>query len=606
MIVGHAEMAAPLRQQEPSQKEIRNQLERVIGSPEFHVPARAVTFLRYIVEETLAGRAGRIKGYSIAVEVFARDTDFSQDDPVVRIEAGRLRRALERYYLIAGQDDPIRVEIPKGGYVPAFKWNHSNSSSGVLPENAAPMETRAYWPRLLSQRAHFFVAGTLALIICLTAGAYWTFGPPASNRLALAASGSAGMPSGLNGPSLLVAPFADLGEGPESGLYATGITEELLSVLPRFKELRVMGRETSRALPSKVDASLVRDELGARYLLAGAVQVSGAKIRVTARLVETETGVILWSQTYDDNLRLRDLFAIRSDVAAKVATIIAQPYGVIYQADLANAPPEDPSAYRCTLQFYAYRGELSAEEHAAVRECLERVVADFPTYVTAWSMLSIVYVDEDRFGFNPRSGAPGPLLRSLTAAQRAVELDPSNIRALQSLMTALFLSNRLGESIEIGERGLALNPNDTEFLGEFGSRLALSGQWQRGAAMLRDALAHNPGGGGFYHAVLALSAYMLRDDQTSLVEIRQANLSSLPLFHAVAAIIYAQHGMMKEATREGQTFVKLRPTFMSNINSELRKRNFTESDSVRIVAGLQKAGLLPVDRATSISSSQSQ
>lgn len=104
----------------PTHDDVRAQLDRIITSPQFPHIGRSAAFLTYAVEETLAGRADRIKGYSIAVEVFKRSNGFTQDDPVVRIEAGRLRRVLERYYFTAGQHDPIRIDIPKGGYVPTF------------------------------------------------------------------------------------------------------------------------------------------------------------------------------------------------------------------------------------------------------------------------------------------------------------------------------------------------------------------------------------------------------------------------------------------------------------------------------------------------------
>jgi adenylate cyclase len=96
-------------------------LERVVASPDFAASDRARRFLRYVVEETLAGRAERIKAFSVAVEVFGRDESFDpQNDPVVRIEAGRLRRAMEHYYLLSGRNDPVVIEVPKGGYVPVF------------------------------------------------------------------------------------------------------------------------------------------------------------------------------------------------------------------------------------------------------------------------------------------------------------------------------------------------------------------------------------------------------------------------------------------------------------------------------------------------------
>ena len=122
----------------PSPDEVRAQLARILGSPEFVVPERSRGFLRYVVEETLAGRAERLKGYTIAVEVFERDASFdAQADPVVRIEAGRLRRALERYYLVAGQADPVLIEIPKGGYVPVFSRRAVRRAESPAVEDAA-------------------------------------------------------------------------------------------------------------------------------------------------------------------------------------------------------------------------------------------------------------------------------------------------------------------------------------------------------------------------------------------------------------------------------------------------------------------------------------
>ncbi len=78
-----------------------------------------------------------IKGYNIAVEVFKRPEGFTQDDPVVRIEAGRLRRALERYYLVAGQDDPVTIDIPKGGYAPSFTWKAPAGAESIENEVAS-------------------------------------------------------------------------------------------------------------------------------------------------------------------------------------------------------------------------------------------------------------------------------------------------------------------------------------------------------------------------------------------------------------------------------------------------------------------------------------
>jgi len=100
---------------------IQDALHHVLASRDFVNSERKRRFLKFVVQETLAGRAGRIKAYAIALEVFDREPSFNlAADPVVRIEAGRLRRCLEHYYLVEGAADRIRITIPKGGYVPQF------------------------------------------------------------------------------------------------------------------------------------------------------------------------------------------------------------------------------------------------------------------------------------------------------------------------------------------------------------------------------------------------------------------------------------------------------------------------------------------------------
>lgn len=92
-----------------------------MASAGFVATDRLKSFLRFVVEETLDGGADRLKGYTIALEVLGRGARFDpQNDPVVCMEAGKLRRCLERYYLGLGRDDAIRIEIPKGTYVPVF------------------------------------------------------------------------------------------------------------------------------------------------------------------------------------------------------------------------------------------------------------------------------------------------------------------------------------------------------------------------------------------------------------------------------------------------------------------------------------------------------
>lgn len=570
----------------PSPSEVLAQLDRILSHPEFSRSARGCEFLRYIVEEALAGRADRIKAYSVALAVFGRGETFDpQADPLVRIEAGRLRRAVERYYLVAGQSDPCIISIPKGGYVPRFERN-------ILQGASAPATAPAGGPAAAPAPRRWLAplgAGAVVLAVVLGGLALWQ-DPPGLFRRAV---------PGPAAPTLVVMPFANLGDMPEAKIYADGLTEEVVSQLARFRELSVLGRETSRSIPPGADLARIHRELGVGYLLEGSVQAAANQLRVTGRLLDAQSGAVLWSHTYDNDLRVRDLVTIQDDVAQKVATAVAQPYGIIFRADERRAgstPPDDLEAYACTLRFYTYRSGPSAESHAAIRTCLERAVATYSSYATAWAMLSILYLDEDRFGFNPRAGAPSAIQRSIEAARRAIRLDPENVRALQALMMALFFSQKPAEALDIGERAVALNPNDTELLAEFGIRLGQVGSWARGTALLEQALARNPGHTDFYNGALALHAYMQRDYRRAEALISQVNLEKFPLYHFIAAIIYAQLDMKPETAEERDQFLRMRPRFFDNWDQEAAKRNYRREDAIHLADGARKAGFPVPDR----------
>ena len=106
----------------PSANEARGALDRIAASEAFCGSPQLVAFLRYVVEATLRGEQDRIKGYTIAVEALGRRDDFDpQDDPIVRVEAARLRRAMHKYYENGGKHDPLQIELPVGTYVPIFR-----------------------------------------------------------------------------------------------------------------------------------------------------------------------------------------------------------------------------------------------------------------------------------------------------------------------------------------------------------------------------------------------------------------------------------------------------------------------------------------------------
>ena len=119
---------------------VKPQLERILASSDFMASKVLSRFLRYVVEQTLNGQSGGIKQYTVAVEALGYGADFDpQSNPIVRIHARKLRRALDRYYLEQGIEDPVRIDIPKGSYIPVFLDNPDASEAPASSDCSPPL-----------------------------------------------------------------------------------------------------------------------------------------------------------------------------------------------------------------------------------------------------------------------------------------------------------------------------------------------------------------------------------------------------------------------------------------------------------------------------------
>jgi len=560
-----------------SPESARDALRRIVSSDEFEASDRARDFLRFVVAETLGGRSDRIKAFTIATEVFGRDTDFdAQNDPIVRIEAGRLRRALERYYIMAGAADPVRIDIPKGGYVPIFSRRADPDCTAApvaaAPEAAGRPVTHSSAPdRPLLVRA---AIGAVTIAAVALGVFYWFTGPqPVSG--ALKPLDAVAPP----GPTIHVSPFSRLVTSKDMTRFADGLAEELTAQIGQFRELTILARAG-----------------GADYVLDGSVRGNATQVRVTARLLESGTSRVLWSDIYERDLGGEGMLAIEEDIAATIATAIAQPGGVIFRpvANGAGARRPERDAYDCTLAFYAYRSATTEDRHAEVRQCLRAAVDRHPDFATAWSLLAYMYIDEYRYAFNREGPGENALASAIRAARHAVRLDPANARASQALMTALFYDMRVEEALAVGENAVARNPNDTELLGEFGVRLGQAGFWDRGDEYLNRAVDLNPSLATMYTIALAQSAYMRGESERAVHYIRVAEMRQYPFFYAMAALIYADAGLLSEAAEARQRFLSAWPHFFDDFETELARRYADPGDRAKIRADARKAGF-PVD-----------
>jgi TolB-like protein len=281
-----------------SAQQIRQQLARICAAEEFQRSKRSRRFLSYIVEETLAGRAGRIKAYSVAISVLDRDDTFDpQSDPMVRIEASQLRRRLERYYLIQGVNDPVIIDLPKGGYVPVFR-----AAAGLdLPANTdtPPNQVITAWRISAAVMTMAFLA-----VSVITLALFWM--PTGKTRTLVIAAGP--------NPTIQILPFSAVTTDDRSAAIAAGLADEVTQVLTGHGTLGVL------APPDKV-GGVTRSR--ADMLLTGSVRSNAGVIRLTASLVDARMGTYVWTETYDmpvgDSV-LTLQTGLASDLGSRLAT----------------------------------------------------------------------------------------------------------------------------------------------------------------------------------------------------------------------------------------------------------------------------------------------
>lgn len=579
----------------PSAGEVRGQIERILDSIEFKVPDRTRKFLKYVIDESLAGHANRIKAYSIAIEVFGRGESFdAQQDPVVRTEAARLRQALERYYLVAGQSDPVIVSIPKGGYVPAFERRplqapeRRGSAAASFPPGQNP-DRRRLTRGLLSAAIVLIaiLAGWIAAMEFNRGGS--TAG---EEKTAAPASGSVA-PRGIavpDVPRVRVDLFSASGDSRQTQDMAIGLNAEIVHQLSRFKNLIVVSGQHPSAPATRSPPP--------DYLVSGNVQAMGTKVQIWVQLLDGKDGSIVWSQLYDQDLTVGGLVDAQVDVARNVAIALGQPSGMVTKSAAAaeRQSPDDLVAYTCVLSYYTYRIDFNPARHAEVRACLEQAVARLPDYARAWALLSLVYLDEDRFEYNFRADAAPPIRRAIDAAERAVKLDPQNATALSALMNARFLNKDVAGGKDAGERALALNPNDMDLVADYGNRLILSGDRKRGTEMIEYALASDYANGNIYYPMLAAAYYFNRDPVKAAALMDKTWVKQNPIVLMCAVAIYARVGRMDDADRARREFLALGTSHLRELEEAMAKRNLSVSDRAYFVEGLVKGGL-PVPAA---------
>jgi adenylate cyclase len=521
---------------------IRAQLKRILDSADFDASERNRSFLGYVVEEALSGRSAQIKAYTIATSVFGRGADFDpQLDSIVRIEAGRLRRSLDNYYFREGADDPVRIIIPKGTYVPTFQ------SCGAPSPKA---DTLGGDPPALRKRNY------------------------------------------RHGPAIFVAPFEEEGDQTDHPNFTHGLTRQIIVGLSRFTDLFVFGPSTTFGSGMDPDRDRLRAELGVDFLLTGGTWLSATRFGIEVLLIDASDGQCLWGETFTRRLEPGEILELRDEVASRVVRALAQPYGIISGRALETDGdhPESMSSINSVVRFHSYWRTYDPEMFEPVRAGLESTIATDPGYAEAYACLSQMYTNAARFGHDLNLDADDPLQRALGLAHRAIELAPGSSRGHHALGLAFWFSGNVSGSLEALEAGLALNPNDSEIMADLGLRRAMLTEWEKAVPLLEESYARNPAQPGPYRIGLALYHLAHGRFAAALDEARRTDAPHVVYGHLVASVAAARLGRTEDADASMQSLLAIDSGYLDHIVDDLQSRNLHPDLIALLTDGLRANG----------------
>ena len=396
-------------------------------------------------------------------------------------------------------------------------------------------------------------------------------------------------------PAIIVLPFEDMSGVEADKVFAQGLTEELISNLMRFGESRLYSADASLLEQPTADPVELSERLGVGYVVKGSVRREPDQVRLIVHLIEAQTRQLLWTETYDRALTPEDLFQIQEQLAADLASQLAQPYGIIQQVTAASfrrQRPETLFAYDCVLGAFDYRRTQGREKHAASRKCLEEAVRRDPGYADAWALLADDYLDEFRYGYSPRPHDPAALAQALSTARHAVELDRDSVLALLALATMHFYRGEFAEAQAIDRRLLSLNPTNPHVLGQVGLRTARVGNWDEGIALVRQSIERSITAPWGYHTMIALDHYRRGDYHAALADAEQFAGARIVTVAVVLAAIHGQLGNQDEARRALDRARTLDANAIRDPRTWLRRAiNLPEDLLDQLMDGLTKAGL---------------
>jgi adenylate cyclase len=391
-------------------------------------------------------------------------------------------------------------------------------------------------------------------------------------------------------PSIAVLPFINMTGTPDQEYFGDGIAEDIINMLSRSRSLFVIGRNSSftykgRAVPVKQ----IGRELGVRYVLEGSVRHGGKRVRISAELVDAETGNHVWGEKYDRDPS--DVFAVQDEITEAVATAIEPAIAQIERHSAVRKAPESLGAWEAYQRGLWHLGLFSVTENETAKLFLRRAIELDPNFAPAYAWLSAaIFYGTQLYQTTSLLDASTELM---TLALRAVSLDPLDPFGHLAVGLALWVRGDNEGVVAKAREALAINPNFSSGHALSGAALINSGRSREGIDAFQRSLRLDPNDPGTYQRLSAIAQgqYFLRD-YPAAIDAARSSLRSYgghPNALRWLAAALGQAGRLEEAKQALQDAIAVAP---KSFDMYVRQRVpwMRPEDYEHMLEGLRKAG----------------
>jgi len=483
----------------------RAALEKILSSADFARSERLSTLLNYLVRETLEGRGERIKATSIAIDLYGRDESFDQQgDAIVRVEVGRLRRRLEKYYQGPGRHEPVVITIPKGRYQPTFL-----PGAQTAPDRP-PVGTRTK-PQTLLNRRGTLVMAILILALAAVLSAWMLITQPNHRRADVAPTAPA------KNPFVLVMPVTTISSTVSDKQLAVGLVEALITKLANLSGLSVMAHASMLELnrgeePPSIQT--LRANLGATHVLRGRLAREDQTLVLSVQLIDTGNGETLWADRF--SRPEGGILSLEEELAQRIVEKLSVAIHPEERKKLAQSRASSPEAlvlYRQALVMMMPPNDMA--RILLARKLFQRVKKLDPAFAGGYAGESLSHSITVLF---LKTEAPErELAIALPLAEKAISIDPEFGAGHAMLSLALIFSGNLDAAAVSARQGVKVQPGSafTQFM--LGLTMVLAGSPEEATVALNEAIRLDPAESRMpYRNVLGIALYAAGRNQASL------------------------------------------------------------------------------------------